>query len=451
MNIRIFDARSFGNKMKHFLLVLSLVMLVLPGIQKIFGPVKESPLNGAFTLTPEDTLTKRNWFSGKYQQTFTTTINEKIGFRPTLIRIYNQFNFSLFNQSSVGTIVVGKSGYLYEENYINAYTGKDILNLKELLKKTDYIHQVQNCLERQGIHFILVFAPSKARVYPEYIPSRYMAVKKDRTNYEEYIRIIRKNYPDLHFFDVNSYFLQLKKTTSFPLYPRGGTHWSNFAVQKYFIDSLLRYMGALQHQKFPVLTQRNLHWSDHPQPPDDDIRLTLNLLFSHDRQNLPYADFSADISSVFKKPGLLVVSDSYYFMLYGNEVFNSIFKKDNFWYYNKTRYPEDFYKGKKDPFFFEDMLRHDFVILMATEINIDDMFHFPETALTWFGLGDQDIRDREMKRQERIRHYIKAIYNDPVWLNDIKGQVKKANKSLEDLIYDNADYMEQMEHQGKPE
>ena len=437
------------HKMKYFLLFVFLVLLLLPGIQKKFTHVKEVPLKGAFTLSQSDSFTKKNWYSGRFQQSYTAAFNDAMGFRTTLIRLYNQVNFSFFNQSSVKTIIVGKSGYLYEDIYINAYTGKDKLKFSELKKKIHYVDQLQNYLENQGIHFILVFAPSKARIFPEYIPSRYLSQKKGLTNYDEYLQIIREEYPDLHFIDVNAYFCQLKKTVAFPLYSKGGTHWTNYALHRYFLDSLIQYMGSQQKQRFPALMERNLHWSNDLQSPDDDILQTLNLFFSKDLEKLPYADFSLVKHPGDKKPSLLVISDSYYSMIYGSAAFNSLFNKVNFWFYNKTRYPEEFYQGNTDPVFLrDDLLQHDFVILMATETNIYDLFLFPEKALSWLGFGNADIKTNVAKREERIQYFIKAMYNNPEWLNSIKNKAILTNRTLEQI---DAEYMEQKEHQGKTE
>jgi hypothetical protein len=424
--------------------------LLLPGIQKNFTVFKEVPLKGAFRLTKADSLTNKNWFSGQFQQTYTNAFNDAVGLKPTMIRVINQINFSLFNQSSISYIIVGKSGYLYEEHYITAYLGKDKLKQKELRKKIGYIHQIQDYLEQKGINFLLVFSPNKARIYPEYIPSRYLSQRKGTTNYDEYLQIIHQEYPDLHFFDVNAYFRQLKKTIDFPLYSKGGTHWANYVLYNYFLDSLIHYMGSVQRQKFPPLLQRNFHWSKNLVSPDDDIQQTINLFFSKGNEKLPYADFFIEKGLNNKNPGVLVVSDSYFSMLYGSSLLDSLFKKVDFWYYNKKRYPEEYYKGNNDPGFLRtDLLQHDFVILMATEVNIKDMFLFPEGILSWLNIADAEIKGRDSVRKERINYYINAIYTHPNWLNNIKEQAKSKNVSLEELIRDNAEYMEQNERLGK--
>ena len=436
--------------MKHILLFVIIVLLLLPGFQKKTSIFKEKSLQGAFTLSEYDSLTKKNWYSGQFQQAYGTVFNDAIGFRPTLVRLNNQVNFSFFDQSSVNSIIVGKSGYLYEDTYLDAYTGKDKVKITTLRKKMKYVYKLQNYLEAKGIHFILIFAPSKGRILPEFIPSRYLSRKKGSTNYDDYIRIIGKEFPGIHFIDVNAYFNQLKKSVTIPLYPPGGTHWTKYASQRYFLDSLLHYMGWLRKKEFPELLQQNFRWSHDLESPDDDIRQTLNLLSSYKTEKLPYADFTISGDTAGRKPGLLVISDSYYSILYRTSAFNSLFNRVNFWFYNKTRFPEEYYQGNTDPDFLrDDLLQHDFVILLATEINIYDLFLFPENALSWVGLGDEETKAIEAKRQERIRYYINAIYNNPEWLNSIKIKAKLANKTLEETVKGDAGYMEQKEHQGE--
>lgn len=429
--------------MKHFLYFVLILIMLLPGIQKKFSICKEKPLNGAITLNTPDPFTRSNWFSGRFQQTYGNSFNEVIGYKPLLVRLINQINFSFFNQSSVDYIVVGKEGYLYTNNYIDAYTGKDKCRKGDLEKKVSYIYKLQKYLENKGIHFILVFAPSKARIFPEYIPSRFLSHKKGITNYEEYIRIIRQGYPDLHVLDINNYFLHLKKNTGFPLYTKGGIHWTLYAMNRYFVDTLLHYMGDQAGKPFPEMSVKNLHWSDRLIWPDDDMMQVLNLAYSPGNIELPYADFAFGKGDNSEMPRLLVISDSYYSMLHGSSSFNSLFKKNDFWFYNKTRKPSEHYNDNNDPVFLrDDILDHDFVILMATEINISDFFLFPENALSWFSMGDKDVNERI----DRIQYYINAIHNNPEWFNDIKKQATKANKPLEELVRDNAEYMERIEH-----
>jgi hypothetical protein len=375
--------------MKNLLLILYILMLLLPATQKTLNLPKENALKGEFIPTKPVILSIRNWFSGRYQQTFISSFDEKVGYKPTLIRLYNQLSFSIFNQEGSSTVIVGKSGYLYQDNYIYAYTGKDKVRVSDLKKKINDVYQVQKYLESRGIHFILVFAPNKARIFPEYIPSRFLSEVKQKTNYDEFLEILKQDYPDLHFLDVNGYFLRLKKTATVPLYSRGGIHWTNYALYKFFMDTLVREMAFLQDKKYPQLVEQNFHWSYKLTQPDDDLRQLMNLFASDHAEKLPYADFFYKPEAGFTRSRLLMISDSYYSMLYASGVFNSLFSKNNFWYYNYWRYPVEDYKGITVPAFLrQDILNHDFVILMATETNISGLFKFPEKAISWLGIKD---------------------------------------------------------------
>lgn len=437
--------------MKNILFFIILLLLLSSGIQKKLHPVREKTLQGAFTLSTDIPFSFKNWFSGSYQSAKTSAINDALGFRTSMIRLNNQVNFSFFNLSAVGTIVVGKSGYLFETTYLESYIGMDKVPRKVIKKKLEYLRKLQQVLEKKGVHFVLIFAPSKARTLPEFIPERYLQKKRHRTNYDDYTDLIRDYYPDLHFIDFSRYFLTLKGKTGYPLYAMGGTHWTNYAVQKVFLDSLLRYLDAFRPGSFPVLRERNFRISGDLQSPDDDIRKTLNLAFTKGYEQLPYAEFLPEGRSKAEKPSLLTISDSYYSMLFELPVLNNLLSRHNFWYYNKTRFPQAEYNNSQDPAFIrEDLLKHDFVVLLATDINIHHLFLFPENAMTWFGMADEEIIAAETKRLERVNYYKNAILNDPHWLNDIKAQASKANRPIEDLIRDNAEYMEQMEHQERP-
>lgn len=441
------ESSKSGKIMKSFLLFTILLIFLLPSIQNKFHLIKEAPLKGVYTLKKADSLTLKNWISCKYQQSLTTRFNGSSGFRPTFVRLIDQVNFSLFNQASNPDIILGKSGYLYEYPFIRSFLGRDKINYGGLRKKIHKLYQIQNFLENKGIHFILIFAPSKARVFPEYIPSRYLLKKKRASNYDEYVQIIGKECPDLHLIDVNAYFKKLKKTSGFPLYSKVGTHWTNYALYRYFLDTLVHYMGSFQKRRFPELKQQNLHWSNDLISPDDDLLQILNLFNPGKDVKLPYADFSFDIHSIKDKSVLLMISDSYNSMLYESSAFNSILSRNDFWYYNKIRYPEEFYKASNDPVFLrDDLLKHDFVILMATETNLPDLFLFPEITFSRLGLAEVNVKEIGAFRKERIEYYIRAIYNNPEWLDNIKKQVRRENKTLEALIEDNAEYMEWKEH-----
>lgn len=434
--------------MKNLLLFLFILMLLFPAIEKTFNIPKERALKGVSFPATREPLNFTNWKSGVFQQHYLLCFDDKIGYKPTLVRLFNQIDFSLFDKPGQDYIVAGKSGYLFTKDNLDAYTGKDKLSHSGLKKKIGYVYQVQKYLENKGIHFLFVFASSKARIYPEFFPSRYSGKKKGLSNYEEYLKIIKEEYPDLHVLDMNAYFKQLKNKVDYPLYAKGGVHWTKYAGNKYFLDTLLSYMGNQQHKKFPMIRERNFHWSTDLQQPDDDIRQTLNLFSKQSNIKLPYADFYFTKESEIKKPRLLVVADSYYSMIYNFKPFTNLFSKAKFWYYNKTRYPEEYYDKTTDPVFLRnDLLDNDFVVLMATEVNLFDLFLFPENALGWLGLGDSEMKERIAHREERIQFFINAMKTNPGWLRATVDKAKQTNRTVEKMMQIDAEFMEHQEEQ----
>jgi hypothetical protein len=424
-------------------------MLLLPAIEKTFNITEERALKGVSFPTTREPLNFTNWKSGVFQQHYVLCFDDKIGYKPTLVRLFNQIDFSLFDKPGQDYIVAGKSGYLFTKDNLDAYTGKDKLSHSELKKKIGYVYQVQKYLENKGIHFLFVFASSKARIYPEFFPSRYSGKKKGLSNYEEYLKIIKEEYPDLHVLDMNAYFLQLKNKVNFPVYPKGGVHWTKYTGNKYFIDTLLGYLGEMQHKRFPRIRERNFHWSSKLEEPDDDIRQTMNLCVQQTDTKLPYADFYFLKEPAANKPRLLVIADSYYSMIYKFSSYNDLFSKTNFWYYNKTRFPEEYYNKTTDPVFLrDDLLNHDFVVVMATEVNLNDLFLFPESAVSWLGIGNAETMKKIAHKQERIQFFINQMRNTPEWLRKLKQNAKQTNRTLEAVLLDDAEFLEKLEEQN---
>src|SRR4051812_45271689 len=106
--------------LKYCVLIILIALLFVPVAQNLFSFAKTKPLKGAFELPDKKPFTINDWFEGNFQQAYDNYYETHIGLREVLIRIKNQIEFSLFNQTTSWTII-GKDNYLYEEGYINAY------------------------------------------------------------------------------------------------------------------------------------------------------------------------------------------------------------------------------------------------------------------------------------------------------------------------------------------
>jgi hypothetical protein len=428
------------------LLYFFLSLLLFTGIQGIFHPVKENDLLGVVTVSEKCSPTLDSLADGKFQQCATLWLNNHMGFRKTLIRFNNQITFSLFRISPASIVLIGRNQVLFQTGYINSYLGNDYAGSAQIAGKIRRLLQFQNIMEEHNVHFILVFCPSKARFMPENLPAKYRK-KGIHTNYDTYVDILKHEGKNLHFIDFNNYFIEMKDTSTFTLYPRAGAHWSNFSSRHYALDSLLGYMEHLSGKKYPRILTNKVYWSDSLLTPDDDLSEMLNLILPYPSGKVSYADFGIDSSGAVK-PNVLTVGDSYYWQIFGFDKIRSLFSVSDFWVWNEVRYPKSKYAGiKPNDYMFlkQDLLNHDFIILMTTETNLPTLLNFDETIYALFDPDNPVIRELQKKRAERIGFFKKLILNDPKWTALVRQKAKDRKITFEQMLQNDAEYMVEFE------
>lgn len=424
------------------LLYLSLSVLLFTGLQGIFGFISEKELLGVVTVTEKCSPTADSIFSGKFQQCATAYVSNHAGFRPTLIRIDNQLTFSIFRISPEKNIVLGKDDYLFEMNYINSYLGRDYIGRSRMVEKIRRLEKFQQTLREHNVDFILVFTPSKSRVMPEFMPRKFQSTGQP-TNYEVYLDVLSKEGKKINFLDLNRYYLLMRDTALFPLYPKGGTHWTNFSARHWALDTLLRYMEKVRGVKIPRLIPEEVTWTTELQDPDEDIAGLFNLFFRFPSGKMPYQAVRADSSGAVK-PRVLAIADSYFWELYGWGQLPHVFRSIDFWVWNNVRYPKEKYKDHPESdylWYKQDILDHDFVLLMATEPNLPTLLEFDEKTYLMFDPQNPVLLALQKKRLERIGFYKTLIRNDKKWSDLVREKAQIRKITFEEMIQRDAEYM----------
>ncbi|MFA6787964.1 MAG: hypothetical protein WCR58_12205, partial [Bacteroidales bacterium] len=87
---------STSSTVRKLLLMFPVLVLFAPALQRQFTFIKERPLEGAFFNQKKpnfDSLSWVSWLNGSFQQDFTDQLEADIGFRNTLVRIHNQWQY----------------------------------------------------------------------------------------------------------------------------------------------------------------------------------------------------------------------------------------------------------------------------------------------------------------------------------------------------------------------
>src|SRR5688572_27194692 len=158
--------RAKSENIKLGLAIFVLLTLFLPLAQSRMGLVEVKPLSGAVVYPEKHPFTLSGWFDGSYQKNKEEYVNDMFGFRNLCVRVNNQIAFSLFGEVKANEVVIGKEGYLFEEQYIKSYLGEDFIGDSKVKKKMASLKYISDTLAKLNKQLMLVFSVGKASFYP---------------------------------------------------------------------------------------------------------------------------------------------------------------------------------------------------------------------------------------------------------------------------------------------
>ena len=320
------------------LCLLTMVLFVLVFIQEQWHPFKLKPLAGVTFTTEKPSLNLKSFASGKYQSNIEQYSRENFGFREWLIRLYNQTNYSLFNQTTCHFITPGKDGWLFYSEAFRDYYGIEPINQYRTYdrarewaeKNVRMMNKLRYVLQDYDVEFLCFMAPNKAEIYPEYLPYHQPA-PSDAIHTAAYYDSLMTAI-DFPHVEMTKWYQSMKDTASYLLFPKRDTHWRYSAVYGY--DSLFCYMNSLNDFGIPDIHIDRLVKLDTMYPENDE--LTLNLIFPIGNDSPKYrADITVDPSH---KPKVLFVGDSFIWDLETYMPWKEIMDYVEIWFYNKSAF-----------------------------------------------------------------------------------------------------------------
>jgi hypothetical protein len=350
-------------KKNHKILgVFLFVLLCIPALHHILGLKDINPLKGAYILTPLPDLSYRSWNKQDYQQKFEKYIEDNIGFRPQIVKLTNQINYSLFKELNPQGIIIGEENYLYEAPYILSKAGKDFIGSDSLNQISKNIKSLQKELNKIKTKLLVILAPDKVTFYPEYLPKKYRdRTPTDSTNFKVFSNLLIQD--SINHIDFNRLFLRWKDTSKYPLFPKYGTHWSSYGWTL-AADTIIKKLEGISSQKYNQISIKNIELTENLRDTDYDIGECLNLLFKLPSHSMAYPSLVFD--SIYKKPKVLVLGDSYYVNIAKSTIPGGVFQTHDFLYYNERLYGDE----NKEINLPSDFMNYDFVIIEATTANI---------------------------------------------------------------------------------
>ena len=437
---------------KKIWFIVLLAVLFLPMLQTFFHVVDEKPLDGAFVEAKKPVVNIRTLFNETAQDSLMTWCTEQTGFRKPMIRLNNQLLYSAFGKVSAIGPVKGKDGYTFiEESYIISYTGETYIGKDAIEKNTSQLKLIQDMLRAKGITMLPVFVLGKASYYPELIPDKYIAKRNTTNNYQEYLKAFADQ--GVEMIDFNHWLCGKKGTEAHPVYCNLSAHWTVYTASL-AMDSLVRYMEDKTQQE-----QAHFHIdgfdTTYLMNQDDDLYRMMNLMFpmKHNTIDQPQFGFTEGY-----KPKVLAISDSYWWTVYAWNVAlpQNLFSDGGFWFYNKTIYPERSpIQNVEAVDYRQEIENQEFVLLVCTEATnhlwpygfierylsgYDNMFRYKQPE-------QYDAADSLylVFRNAEIEKNIQRIKDVPEWLESVTRQADEKGITLEQSLWDNAEYTFRMD------
>lgn len=414
-----------------FLLICSVFFIEI--IQVRFKPFTVKKLKGAFEKVEEPELTTKDFLSGDFQHRFNLFHEDALQLHPFFVRVRNQFSYWLYDKAYASNVVIGKENVLYQDFYIDSYLGKDYVGEEEVRTDVNRFVQVQKKFRDSGKQLVLLIAPGKVSMFPEFLPDRFADEIKNTSNYEIYTKELGAK--GAVYFDAQKYLRSIRDTSTHPLFPRTGTHWSGYAVT-IVADTLFKFLehhigkdfGTIKNNP-GIVADTGLRFTD------SDIGDAMNLLFPIKPYSMYYPSVTFNVKNEETKPDALLIGDSFtQSFIFFYPYFDSLFSKDSrFWYYNKVvAYPEncpEYYKNVTDLNLSEEINKRDLFLIVSTEQNLKDFgFGFLESV------ERLDLLKKDQGIEQKFSEMVKEINSSTAWLNDIAKKARTNKIELQKQV-----------------
>lgn len=317
---------------KRLLFAALCLALLLPALQARFGFVETTALKGYAEPAPRAAFSPAALLNNSYQPALEKYLEDRIGFRPWMVRLRNQVAYSVFRLGRANNTVIGTDDIMFDGNAANSYLGRDFVGEAEVDRNVHRFRDVQDTLARHGTLLVFVVAPGKSHIYPEMLPAYYRTQPRTRSNYTAYTEKLAA--AGVNLVDFGALFRQWKDTSAYPLMPRGGIHWSLWG-RDLAVDTLFGYVRQRGRFDMPDGRITSREFSNIPRDTDNDLAKVLNLFQEPEAFRMAYPKLEfAPLRPGQRKPNLLLVGDSFAWSLIPH-VPAAFGPESRLWYYNE--------------------------------------------------------------------------------------------------------------------
>lgn len=163
----------------------------------------------------------------KFPGEFKYYLSDHFGFRSLLIRAHGLLMVKALGVTSNPAVILGKEGWLYLGNdgstedwrNLEPFTARELEQFRRMLESRNEFCQ------KEGIPYIVVVAPSKYDIYPEYMPDNLTRVR-DECRLDQLLVYLRERHSPVRILDLRGPLLEAKQS-GVRLFQKTDTHWND--------------------------------------------------------------------------------------------------------------------------------------------------------------------------------------------------------------------------------
>ncbi len=210
-------------------------------------------------------------FPEKYELYF----NDNFGFRNRLIAFNNRLDMYYDKLSpaadpAIKIAIVGKEGWLFYNPLYRATYEATEFSREELKKIRAYIEKEDEIVRAAGGRLLVIIAPNKNSVYPEYLP-QWLPLEKQ--NAIDQVLDYMKTHSSFEMIDLRKPFLDAK--ADHLLYYKTDTHWNDHGAFVAYGEIMKRLKAGLPEAHVLSASDYDVSWG--PKKDAGDLARMLSL------------------------------------------------------------------------------------------------------------------------------------------------------------------------------
>jgi len=151
---------------------------------------------------------------------------DHFGWRRQLVRWEQRLKWTLFRDSRIANVLVGKDGWLFfsDGRAVDDITGARPFTDADLDEWLTLLTGRRDWLRQRGIRYLFVIPPDKQSIYPEHLPDWLIAHARSPRRLDQLLAHVRA-HSDVPILDLRETLLDAKKLET--VYLQTDTHWND--------------------------------------------------------------------------------------------------------------------------------------------------------------------------------------------------------------------------------